>query len=93
MDLSAADDPFHAALTDKGICDVYNGAPLKLTFTGSARTDEMAKALDRRTEMPEMDKIRGTGQTFERVFWMNLKDWQVTYNSISANYKVVPTGQ
>ena len=64
---------FHAALTDSGVCMVYNGNTIEGTYRSSTKVKELSDAFDnRKTTDPK--KIVGTGKTFEKVFWLNLQD-------------------
>ena len=69
---------FQAALTDNGVCKVYNGASLGNAFAISDgnKVQELSNAFDRRRDKGEayVDKINGTGQTYEKVLWLNLAD-------------------
>ena len=64
---------FHAALTDSGICMVYNGNTLEGTYSSSKKVKELSEAFDKRDTI-EPKKIDGSGRIFEKVFWLNLED-------------------
>ena len=66
---------FYPALTDAGICNVYNGDSMKSTFdiTTSERVKQLANALDMRKEVkPEM--IQGAGSLYQKTFWVDITD-------------------
>ncbi len=73
MDLSPNNHKFYPALTDAGLCSMYNGQPLRLTYAGSERTDKMEAAFDARKKF-EAEKIVGTGKVYEKTFWLNIAD-------------------
>ena len=64
---------FHAAITDNGLCHAYNGNNLRETYSDSSRVEELASALDGRTNVESM-KIEGTEGAHKKVFWLNLAD-------------------
>ena len=74
IDLSGTHEgEFHAALTDSGICMVYNGNTMEGTYRSSKKVKELSEAFDKRDTI-EPKKIVGSGRTFEKVFWLNLED-------------------
>ena len=74
MDLSGKHESLiNPALTDMGLCSVYNGNALRNTFKRTERTKLLGDTLDvRRSFEPEM--IKGTGRIAEHTFWLNLAD-------------------
>ncbi len=70
MDLSYTHNKdFFPALTDSGLCQVYNGDAMGVTYSPRNKTKELASMLDPRTEfVPKM--ITGTGKISERTFWI-----------------------
>ncbi len=77
MDLSGKHDAdFIAAVTDSGVCDVYNGNAMANTYTPSPRMDELDRSLDARPSghSTQPKKISSTGQTGQKVFWLNVAD-------------------
>ena len=72
MDFNPA-NLFRPAITDSGLCHVYNGAPMLSTYGESARMDELSSALDRRRSS-RADKINGTGTGHRKTFWLNIGD-------------------
>ena len=74
LDMSGAHEgEFQAALTDSGMCMVYNGNALRGTYSPSKRVDELSEAFDRR-DASQSKMIEGTGRIFEKVFWINVQD-------------------
>ena len=67
---------FLPALTDLGVCSVYNGQPMARTYdiAASKRVTELNELLDGRAENFKADMITGYGEAFSRVYWLNLKD-------------------
>ena len=63
---------FRAALTDKGICQVFNGNSMSATYSSGEKSDIFKDNLDARTgeEMPEM--IQGAGLLFRKSFWLDI---------------------
>ena len=74
VDLSGVHEgDFHAALTDSGVCMVYNGNTMEGTYKSSTKVKELSDAFDKRDTI-DPKKIEGTGRIFEKVFWLNLQD-------------------
>ena len=74
VDLSGVhEQDFHAALTDSGVCMVYNGNTMHGTYKSSTKVKELSDAFDKRDTI-DPKKIEGTGRIFEKVFWLNLQD-------------------
>ena len=44
------DKDLHPSLTDAGLCNVYNGQPMKMMFKPNNRIDELSTYLDPRSE-------------------------------------------
>ena len=67
------DDPMHfkPALTDAGICQVYNGDSLYSTFSSSARIQELQYSIDPRAEKLEPHTITGSGKISQIVMWLD----------------------
>ena len=64
---------FHIAVTDVGLCQVYNGEAMRSTFTTTSRIEELAAALDKRDHvMPR--RINGSGRIYEKTFWLDIGD-------------------
>ena len=63
---------FRAALTDKGICQVFNGNSMSATYSSAEKSDRFKELLDARAgeEMPEM--IQGAGILFRKIFWLDI---------------------
>ena len=62
---------FKAALTDAGICQVYNGDSLHSSYAASARTQELQNSLDPRLESIEPNMINGTGKISQITMWLD----------------------
>ena len=62
---------FKPALTDAGICKVYNGDNLFSTFTSSARTNDLQYSLDPREESIKPHNITGTGKISQISMWLD----------------------
>ncbi len=66
---------FHPALTDMGLCQVYNGQSMLATFRKTERVDELGQALDSRSgDLLKPERIVGTGTLYEKHFWLNIAD-------------------
>ena len=63
---------FRAALTDGGICQVFNGQPLSATFTSAQRSDIFKNLLDGRSDNALPDMIQGSGMLFRKTFWLDV---------------------
>ncbi len=77
VDLSKKHDrDIFPALTDVGLCNVYNGDAMASTYSNSAKNSELVNLLDPRESFkPRM--ITGTGKVSERTFWLNVADREV----------------
>ncbi len=73
VDISGKQEDFSSALTDNGVCVVYNGNSLTSTYRDSARVADLAAAIDSRGKVVPK-KINGTGHMYEKTFWLNLAD-------------------
>ena len=71
VDLSFENTNFKTALTDAGICQVYNGDSLFSTFSSSARTHELQYSLDPRQESLNPQNITGTGKISQITMWLD----------------------
>ncbi len=76
VDLSHEHDyDFYPALTDSGVCNVYNGQSLRGTYKPEmGRTGNFAATMDPRMALKEAKKINGTGKIAEMSFWLNVAD-------------------
>ncbi len=77
------DKDIFPALTDVGLCNVYNGETMASTYSSTKKHTEFIKLLDPRESFkPKM--ITGTGKISERTFWLNVADRNVDqYNLFS----------
>ncbi len=74
MDISGQyDDLFFPALTDDGVCEVYNGDSIRSTYAGGFKADQLANVLDSRASVQPF-KIDGTGKVSRKSFWLNVAD-------------------
>ena len=72
VDLSF-ESSFHAAVTDRGVCQVFNGAAFADTYSSNAKNTNLRLAFDgRRSFTPEL--IHGTGPSFAKIFWLDVED-------------------
>ena len=71
VDLSLENTDFKPALTDAGICQVYNGDSLLSSFTTSTRIDELQYSLDPRPELIKPHMINGTGKISQITMWLD----------------------
>ncbi len=75
LDFLGHNTDFHPAMTDVGVCDVFNGDAIKSTFKPSTRTDTLSRLLDPRERGSVKPKtINGSGTTFELKFLLNVAD-------------------
>ncbi len=74
MDLSGQHH-FATAITDNGICHVLNGDAMTSTFEAESRLVALSSAFDRR-ESATAEKIYGTGQMYQKTFWIDVADRQ-----------------
>ena len=64
---------FHLALTDSGMCQVYNGNSLKSTYNATERTEALWESVDTRGEIaPKW--INGSGKIYQKTFWLDIGD-------------------
>ena len=82
---------FRAALTDNGICDVINGNAMKATLRPQASVDELSSALDPRTSPVTPEIIEGTGNSYQRTFWLFIGD-QSLINGVPTMRRLPPMG-
>ena len=73
LDFLGQDGDFSTAITDKGLCHVYNGDVMRATFAPTKRMNLLVSALDRR-EAVEPKLINGTRKIFEKYFLLNVAD-------------------
>ena len=71
MDLNKGHE-YQSALTDGGICHVYDGNSLEATYSPNDRIDIFHKNLDARVGSITPKKIEGTGQLFRKTFWLDV---------------------
>ena len=64
---------FHLAVTDAGLCQVYNGNTMKSTFAATERTEALWAPLDARDEMAPKS-INGSGKIYQKTFWLDIGD-------------------
>ena len=62
---------FYPALTDKGMCMVWNGETMSQTYKESDRVKDLTDSLDSRDSVIEK-KIQGTGTRFRKTMWLDL---------------------
>ncbi len=69
-----AEKQFFPALTDKGICHVYNGQTVRSTFNSEAeRIKQLSETFDKRDAW-QPKQIVGTGRQHQVSWWINVKD-------------------
>ena len=71
VDLTLQNAGFKPALTDAGICQVYNGDSLLSSFTSSKRVDELHYSIDPRPEIIKPLMINGTGKISQITMWLD----------------------
>ena len=74
IDLSLENTDFKPALTDAGICQVYNGDSLDSSFASSTRNDELRFSLDPRQGSSKPKKINGTGKISQITMWLDARN-------------------
>ena len=62
---------FQPALTDKGMCMVWNGETMSQTYKESDRVKDLTDSLDSR-DSARIQKIQGTGTRFRKTMWLDL---------------------
>lgn len=73
LDLSSDPHEFHSAITDTGICMVYNGNTMNATFKPSPRVIQLHDAIDARKSFQPVI-TNGTGKIYEKTFWLDVGD-------------------
>ena len=63
---------FHPAVTDKGMCMVWNGHTMSQTYKGTDRINDLTDSLDSRDDTEKIEKIQGTGTRFRKTMWLDL---------------------
>ena len=68
------DRSFVPAVTDRGLCHVYNGQTLRATYDSEdMRAKELSEVFDHRSSWKPYP-ILGTGKQHEVSWWINLRD-------------------
>ena len=65
---------FQPALTDGGICHVYDGNTLDATYFPQDRVFNFHKYFDPRVGAIKPQNITGTGQLYRKVFWLDVAE-------------------
>ena len=73
VDISEANLGFHAAMTDAGICQVYNGNSLSSTYTTTDRIMDIEYSIDTKKGIIKPDMIQGTGKISETTMWLDAR--------------------
>ncbi len=69
------ENPFHASLTDSGLCQVLNGASMRQTYNhDNEGVDELARLLDPRGEVEPMRIPALPGRVVKRSFLLYIGD-------------------
>ena len=71
VDLSLENTNFNPALTDAGICQVYNGDSLLSSFATSPRIHDLQFSLDPRPNSIKPHMIDGTGKISQMTMWLD----------------------
>ena len=62
---------FHPAITDNGLCHVWNGETMLQTFKPSKRINSLTDSLGLR-EKGSIKKIQGAGTRFGKTMWLDM---------------------